>query len=176
MLRTLAFLLATRLPDYRRRLLDRFRLHDHTGEELKRKGPVAMFHWLLAEPLQLIDGGRRRDRCVLLIDALDESLRNSTSELTDLLVELAPKLPDWMALLLTSRPDFPIAASLSAVAPFRLETAAAVANVQDLRVYARGWLATPERTPTDAEALIERVVAAADRQLHVSAQAARCGG
>ncbi len=116
-LRTLAFLLATRHRDYRRRLLDRFRLHDPTGEELKNKGAAAMFHWLLAEPLQLIDGGRRRDRCVVVIDALDETLRDGVSELTDLLADLAPKLPHWIAVLLTSRPDFPIAASLSHIAP-----------------------------------------------------------
>src|SRR5207344_806126 len=143
-LRTLAFLLATRLPDYRRRLLDRFRRHDPDGQELDRKGAVAMFHWLLAEPLNLIDGGRRRDRCVLLIDALDETLRDGVSELADLLAELTPKLPAWMAVLLTSRPDFPIAASLSHVAPFRLDAENSAANAADLRVYARGWLATPD--------------------------------
>ena len=112
-LRTLAFLLATRHRDYRRRLLDRFRLHDPDGRELANKGAASMFHWLLAEPLQLIDGGRRRDRCVVVIDALDETLRDGVSELTDLLADLAPKLPPWIAMLLTSRPDFPIAASLS---------------------------------------------------------------
>ena len=160
-LRTLAFLLATRLPDYRRRLLDRFRRHDPQGEELDRKGAAAMFHWLLAEPLHLIDGGRRRDRCVLLIDALDETLRNDTSELADLLAELAPKLPAWLALLLTSRPDFPIAASLSHIAPFRLDAEGSTANADDLRDYARQWLATPARSQAAADALIARVVGAA---------------
>ena len=92
-LRTLAFLVATRLRDFRRRLLDRFRLHDPDGRELANKGAASMFHWLLAEPLQLIDGGRRRDRCVVVIDALDETLRDGVSELTDLLADLAPKLP-----------------------------------------------------------------------------------
>jgi tetratricopeptide (TPR) repeat protein len=161
-LRTLAFLLATRLPDYRRRLLDRFRRHDPKGEELDRKGAAAMFHWLLAEPLQqLIDGGRRRDRCVLLIDALDETLRNDTSELADLLAELAPKLPAWLALLLTSRPEFPIAASLSHIPPFRLDAEGSTENADDLRDYARQWLATPARTQAAADALIARVVGAA---------------
>ena len=161
-LRTLAFLLATRLPDYRRRLLDRFRRHDPKGEELDRKGAAAMFHWLLAEPLQqLIDGGRRRDRCVLLIDALDETLRNDTSELADLLAELAPKLPAWLALLLTSRPEFPIAASLSHIPPFRLDAECSTENADDLRDYARQWLATPARTQAAADALIARVVGAA---------------
>ena len=161
-LRTLAFLLATRLRDFRRRLLDRFRLHDPDGRELANKGAAAMFHWLLAEPLQLIDGGRRRDRCVVVIDALDETLRDGVSELTDLLAELAPKLPPWIALLLTSRPDFPIAASLSHIAPLRLDAERSADNANDLHVYARGWLATPERAPADADALIARVVAAAD--------------
>ena len=160
-LRTLAFLLATRLPDYRRRLLDRFRRHDPDGHELDRKGAAAMAHWLLAEPLALIDGGRRRDRCVLLIDALDETLCDNVSELADLLAELAPKLPAWLALLLTSRPDFPVAASLSHIAPFRLDAEGSAANTSDLLDYARRWLATPERTPAAADALIARVVAAA---------------
>ena len=160
-LRTLAFLLATRLPDYRRRLLDRFRRHDPDGHELDRKGAAAMAHWLLAEPLALIDGGRRRDRCVLLVDALDETQRNGVSELADLLAELAPRLPAWLALLLTSRPDFPVAASLSHIAPFRLDAAGSADNAGDLRDYASGWLATPERTPAEADALVGRVIAAA---------------
>ncbi|HUD59697.1 MAG TPA: TIR domain-containing protein, partial [Acetobacteraceae bacterium] len=161
-LRTLAFLIAARLPDYRRRLLDKLHTQDADGAELARKGAVAMFNWLLAEPLALIDGGRRHDRFILVIDALDETLRDGISELADLLAEHAPKLPQWMAVVVTSRPDFPIAASLSHIAPLRLDAEGSAANADDLRIYAHDWLATPDRSATEATALIERVVAAAD--------------
>jgi hypothetical protein len=64
-LRTLAFLLATRLPDHRRRLLDRFRLHDPNGHELDHRGAAAIFHFLLIEPLILI--GQRWAKAPLLL-------------------------------------------------------------------------------------------------------------
>ncbi len=175
-LRTLGFLIAARLPDYRRRLLDKLRMHDPDGSELARKGAAAMFNWLLAEPLFLIDGGRRGDRYVLVIDALDETLRDGVSELADLLAELAPKLPAWMAVVVTSRPEFPIAASFSHVAPLRLDAEGSAANAGDLRDFARqlaGDAGTASRGGRGAGGSRR---CCRLRQLHVFAQAARCGG
>ena len=58
MIRTLAFQLAARLPDYRHALLRMLRAHDPDGQETAGKSAPALFGFLLAEPL------RGRLRCV----------------------------------------------------------------------------------------------------------------
>jgi tetratricopeptide (TPR) repeat protein len=158
-LRTLAFLIGTRLPDYRRAILDKLRIHDPAATELLAKGPVPLFNWLLAEPLHyLIDGGRRNDRYIIIIDALDETLDGDHSELADLLAEGAKRLPDWIALLLTSRPEPVLQRILSGLDPTQID---AKSNDGDLRDYAKRWLATPERPATEVDGLVKRVVTAA---------------
>src|SRR5262249_24408512 len=103
-IRTLAFQVATRLPDYRRLLLDGLRRRDPDGTETLRLGNSSeLFYQLLAQPLhRCIDGGRQRDRVLVVIDGLDETIRNGRSELTEVLAEQASKLPKWIALLVTS--------------------------------------------------------------------------
>ena len=55
-IRTLAFLIATRLPGYRHALLSMLRAHDPDGAETADKSAPALFSFLLAEPLGGIDG------------------------------------------------------------------------------------------------------------------------
>jgi TIR domain len=183
-LRTLAFLIATRVPDYRARLLHR--LHqldpgDDTRPDLKTpnldaKSPTALFHFLLAEPLfSLIDGGRRDDRFLLVIDGLDETLRDGRSELVELLAEAAPRLRDWMAVLLTSRPEAPVWRQLGHLPPHPI-VAMGMENQDDARVYARGWLGTLGRPPDATAALVERVVGASRGNfLYLRQQGQKCG-
>ena len=161
-LRTLAFQLATRLHDYRRLLLDRLRLHDPDGAELARKSPADLLDWLLIQPLHSgIDGGRSRDRLVVVIDALDETVRDGRCVLAELLADAAPRLPEWIALLVTSRPDSPIARQL---AGFRQQPidAASEENQADLEVYARGWLGASGRPDAEVERLVRRIAAASE--------------
>lgn len=96
--RTLAFQIATRLPDYRKLLLT---LPEIT--ELDRKNPAELFDYLLADPLRhAIDGGR--ERYLIVIDALDEAGGNGRNELVEMLVRNARRLPDWIGIVVTSRP------------------------------------------------------------------------
>src|SRR6185312_7263665 len=88
-LRSLAFQLGCRIPDYRGHLLDRFARRAHLPAhaplaelaalppaELERlkatlapMPPDELFHWLLAEPLShCIDGGRGEDRYLVVLD------------------------------------------------------------------------------------------------------------
>ena len=102
-LRTIAFQIASRLPDYRRLILERLRGHDPDGSGLGHKGAPALFDWLLAEPLRLsIDGGRSEDRFLVVIDGLDETVVDGRSEIAEVLGASARKLPDWMAMVVTS--------------------------------------------------------------------------
>ena len=173
--RTIGFQLARRADDYRGHLLNRLaRLHDanvalatpddliraiagNLGEidaRLRRMQPETLFDWLLAEPLHLcIDGGRRHDRYLVLLDGLDETLRDGECPLADLLMQRARLLPEWLAIAASSRDEPPIRGIFDVLEPLRLD---ADGHTADLRVYAQGWLGA------DQPALIERVVAASE--------------
>jgi tetratricopeptide (TPR) repeat protein len=159
-LRTLAFQIATRLPDYRRLLLDRLLRQDPDGTELARKSPAALFDWLLAEPLRYgIDGGRTEDRYIVVIDALDETIRDGRSELAEILAESIPKLPAWISLLVTSRPELPILRQFAGFQPQTID-AGSSENLDDLRRFTRDWLAARPKGPGEMDPLVEQVVAA----------------
>jgi tetratricopeptide (TPR) repeat protein len=154
-IRTLAFQMATRLPDYRRLILEKLRTQDPTGNELANKSPTGMFNYLIIEPLRLtVDGGRSTHRYLIVIDALDETVRDGRSELTEVLAAEAAKLPAWIAMLVTSRPEEPILRQFAGLQPVTIKAESAE-NIDDLRVYARAWLGA------DA-ASVERVVAASE--------------
>ena len=161
-LRTLAFQIATRLPDYRRLLLDRLKSQDPDGEEVKRKGPAALFSWLLIEPLHRpIDGGRSEDRFLIVIDGLDETVRDGRSELTEILRADAGKLPAWTAIVVTSRPEKPIKRQFAGLQPVQIEADFAE-NREDVRTYVREWLTTQNLPMEQAEPLLGRIVAASE--------------
>jgi tetratricopeptide (TPR) repeat protein len=152
-LRTLAFQIAVRVADYRQLLLTRLRTHDPDRQETGRRNAADLFDWLLAVPLRLcVDGGRRHDRYVIVIDALDETIRDGRSELAEVLALQAPKLPEWIALVVTSRPEAPIVQVFAGLRPHWID-AESPENVADLRAYAQGWLG--------ADGPIDRVVTAA---------------
>src|ERR1035438_9376848 len=82
-IRTLAFQIATRLPDYRKLLLT---LPIMT--ELDRKNSAELFDGLLTNPLKLsITGGR--ERYLIVIDALDEAGGDGRNELVEVLARYA---------------------------------------------------------------------------------------
>jgi tetratricopeptide (TPR) repeat protein len=161
-LRTLAFQIATRLPDYRRLLLDRLKSQDPGGEEVKRKNPAGLFSWLLIEPLhRAIDGGRGQNRFLVVIDGLDETVRGGRSELTEILRADAQKLPGWIAIVVTSRPEEPIKRQFAGLQPVQIEAESAE-NLDDVRAYLRAWLATQNLPAEKAEALLGRIAAASE--------------
>jgi tetratricopeptide (TPR) repeat protein len=161
-LRTLAFQVATRLADYRALLLHRLRRDDPDGAELARKTASELFDWLLVQPLgQGIDGGRRGDRYVLVIDALDETIQGGTSELASVLGAEAHRLPEWIAVLVSGRPEASILTAFAGAPQFRIDREGGEENRADLRSYTLSWLAEGSSDPARL-GLVERVVAAAD--------------
>lgn len=157
-IRTLAFQLATRLPDYRKLLLTLPEI-----AELDRKQTAAeLFDYLLANPLKLsITGGR--ERLLIVIDALDEAGSASAqggdgrNELVEMLARHAPSLPDWIGLVVTSRPESDVRAPLQGLNPFVLDTATE-ANLTDLREYLRQELAPQLQHRPDADRLVEQIL------------------
>ena len=127
-IRSLAFQIAARLPDYRKYLL--------TLPEIKNieaKNPAELFDYILANPLQnVIDGGR--DRYLIIIDALDEASESGFNPLAEMLSKNVQRLPDWIGLVVTSRPEKEITVPLQGMEPFTLDTEAAD-NLNDIREY-----------------------------------------
>ena len=161
-LRTLAFQLATRLPDYRRLLLDA--LKREPTDAVASKGPADLFRWLLVEPLRrVIDGGRRENRFVVVVDGLDETFDdNRRSDLAEVIAAQARDLPDWIALVVTSRPEDPIKQLFAEFHPVQID-AESVENMVDVRDYIRKRLPdVPGMTTARAGTLVEPIVAASE--------------
>lgn len=161
-LATLAFQMATRLPDYRRLLLDKFVTEDPEGKRFATRNVFDLFDWLLAEPLRLaIAGGRDKDRYVIVIDALDETIRDGRSSLAEALAASAHKLPPWLGMVVTSRPEPAILRQLAGFKPHVI-SAESADNIGDLRTYAARWLIDESLGHGDLEARVSRLLEAAD--------------
>lgn len=148
---SLAFQLATRLPDYRKLLLT---LPEIT--KLDSKDAAELFDYLLANPLRTaINGGR--ERYLIVIDALDEAGEAGRNPLVELLARNAQSLPDWLGLVVTSRPEFDVKTPLQALNPFQLDTQAE-SNRTDIRDYLRRELAVPLQNRPDADRIVEQIL------------------
>ena len=150
-IRTLAFQIATRLPDYRKLLLTLPEI-----AELDRKDAAELFDYLLSNPLRsVIHGGR--ERYLIVIDALDEAGEAGRNPLVEMLARNAQRLPDWLGLVVTSRPEFDVKTPLQALNPFPLDTQSE-SNRTDIRDYLRRELATPLQNRPDADRLVEKIL------------------
>jgi WD40 repeat protein len=159
-LRTVAFQMATQLGEYRELLLKRAQ----DGLDLNSLSPAELFHELLANPLSfVIEGGRSAsDRHLIVIDALDETLdTRGRSELVSLLAGEFDKLPPWLGLVVTSRPEAPIQRQFARHGVLLL-SAADPRNLADLRNYAAQWLQRLPIAAADQHATLESVLTAAD--------------
>jgi hypothetical protein len=149
--RSLAFQLATRLPDYRKLLLTLPEI-----AELDRKDAAELFDYLLANPLRsVLNGGR--ERYLIVINALDDAAENGQNQLVELLARDAQRLPDWLGLVVTSRPEFDVKTALQALNPFPLDTQS-VSNRADIRDCLRRELATQFQNRTDADRLVDQIL------------------
>lgn len=96
---SLAYQLATQLPDYQERLLPILA----AGEDRDERNTHALFDRLLVAPFQGRYPSPERP-VVLLIDAIDEVTRQGRNELAEFLAANFRKLPSWFRLFVTSRP------------------------------------------------------------------------
>lgn len=138
---SLAYYLSTQLPEYQRILMDRVEI-----EPLANKDVSALFHYLLVEPLHLIDPPKAK--MILVIDALDEAIRNGRNDLVTVIARDFDKLPPWLGLFITSRPDQEIARKFSRFNPYEIESTDS-RNLEDIRHYLYQW--TEKNVFTDAQ-------------------------
>lgn len=149
--RSLAFQLATRLPDYRKLLLILPEI-----AELDRKDPAELFDYLLANPLRSVIGGGR-GRQLIVIDALDEAGDDGRNQLVEMLARHATRLPDWFGLVVTSRPESAVQTPLQGLNPFVLDTRTE-ANRADLRDYLQQELAPQLHDRPDTDHLLGQIL------------------
>ena len=148
---SIAFQLATRLPDYRKLLLTLPEI-----KELDRKDASELFDYLLANPIKsVINGGRERH--LIVIDALDEAGESGRNPLVEMLARNAHHLPDWLGIVVTSRPEFDVKTPFQALNPFPLDTKSE-SNPADIRDYMESKLALQLQNRPNTEKLIAQIL------------------
>ncbi len=156
-IRSLAFQLATRLPDYRRLLLTLPEINELDNSDLKRqKNASELFNYLLINPLKLVIGGGH-ERYLIVIDALDEAGEAGRNPLVEMLARNAERLPDWIGLVVTSRPEYDVKTPLQALNPISIDTQSE-SNRADIRDYLRNELASSLQNRPDADGLVEQIL------------------
>lgn len=101
MIRTMAFRIATKLPDYRSLLIT---LLNETGNNINEMGAEELFECLLSYPLNnLIDGERKTS--LIIVDGLDEADNKGKNLLAEVFSLSVQRLPRWIKFIFTSRSE-----------------------------------------------------------------------
>ena len=135
-IRTLAYQLASRLPDYRIKLL---RGQQVDAETVQKKTADDLFAYLITEPLNRSEKIAEATRLALVIDALDEVGRQVAGKmanpLADLLYKHADQLPPWLGVIVTSRPEAYLQQQLGAKFSPMIMEGGTQNNIQDIKDY-----------------------------------------
>ncbi|MDH3508291.1 MAG: tetratricopeptide repeat protein [Gammaproteobacteria bacterium] len=99
-LTTIAYQLATHLPEYARRLV---RITNLEAE--LEKGAPEIFDNLLLAPLSTQEFPVPDRRVLVVIDGLDEATVNGKNELAQIIARRVPQLPSWIRFIVTSREE-----------------------------------------------------------------------
>ena len=135
-IRTLAYQLASRLPDYRIKLL---RGQQVDQETVQNKTADDLFTYLISEPLNRSDKIAESQRLALIVDALDEAGRvvngKMVNPLADLLYKHVDQLPPWLGIILTSRPEAYLQQQLGTKFSPMIMEGGTQNNLQDIKDY-----------------------------------------
>jgi len=129
---SLAAQIAAHLPEYDKRVSA---LDTNELKETLKGGARTIFDNLFVTPL----GGNFPSSShtqLVIIDGLDEASRGQDNELASLLGEIWVGLPDWLRLVVTSRPEMDVSTYLGSLHPFILN-AISPENLQDIRAFLR---------------------------------------
>lgn len=125
---TIAYQLSTQLPGYRERLLQM-----NIKEPIENYNDVALFERLIVQPLcQLAE--KPAGIVVILIDGLDEATQNGFNSIAQFIAAEFDKLPEWIRIIVTSRPDPEVTVPLQSFDPWVLHSESAE-NQQDITEY-----------------------------------------
>lgn len=146
---SIVYQLSTQLPDYEARLA-RMDL-----EVLTKDDATTMFDNLLVQPFSKLNTPDRA--IVILIDALDEATTDGYNQLAAFVANEFSKTPDWLRLIITSRPENAVTSPLHGLNPFVLNTETED-NREDIRNYIRRELETQFQKRIDAKSIVEQVL------------------
>ena len=108
---TLASQLCEKVPEFRRKLEESLRRKFH------RNSLSDAFAVLLYEPLHALDG---KEPIIIVVDGLDMINNDSKGEFLDLISDKFPKLPSWIKIFLTSRPELQVRKKLRRFSPLEI--------------------------------------------------------
>jgi len=101
LVRTMAFKLATKLPDYRSLLMHQLNEDNLYFEDLKAE---ELFEYLIGYPFShLVDGNRETG--IIVVDGLDEAEDNGTNPLAEMFSRCIERMPKWIKFIFTSRQE-----------------------------------------------------------------------
>ncbi len=123
---SLAYQLSTQLPDFEERL--KYMKLDNISD-LNAK---TLFDNIIVQPLSGIPKPERT--VVMLIDALDEATIDGKNDLVTFITSEFERTPEWLKLIVTSRPDPEIMGPMQSYTPFTLD-ASDLRNMPDIRAY-----------------------------------------
>ncbi|KAJ8601915.1 hypothetical protein CTAYLR_008101 [Chrysophaeum taylorii] len=140
---SLAYRIAQVLPAYRKNVEEVLR-----AGSCDRNDIAQLVDCMLLEPLASIELPNK-GRLLIVIDALDEAEHATKNDLLDLIAREFPKLPPWVAVLVTSRPELTVKTRLATLRPKFLDSEEnAEECAVDVRRFLRAILAPvvePER-------------------------------
>ena len=131
-IQSLASIMCDNVTGFRANLDDKLQ-RNHSQETLSDA-----FRVLLNDPLHALE---ERKPMLLVIDALDESETGGKSELLQLISEEFPNLPNWMKILITSRPELQVQEELNHLNPVCI-TPDNTNNKEDLFRYLQHFLSS----------------------------------
>jgi hypothetical protein len=125
---SIAYQISSQLPGYQERL-NSLDLEQIVSDDNVR----TLFDNLIVQPLSgnFPNPGRM---IVILIDALDEATEKPKNELASFIASEFDKTPEWIRLIITSRPEPEVTHPLQALTPYILD-ASTPENENDLRTY-----------------------------------------
>jgi WD40 repeat protein len=112
------------------------KLDDQLQRRHSSKTILDAFRVLLNGPLFAME---EREPMLLVIDALDESAVEGKNEFLELISEKFPNLPQWIKILITSRPELPVKEKLHHLNPVEI-TPHDTKNEDDIQKYLRNFL------------------------------------
>ena len=124
---SIAFQLSKQLPDYFELLA-----RADVSTELNRCNDSALFDVLISAPLMACQS--RISPVVIVFDALDESVNEGFSVFAQFLSSIVRKLPEWIRIIITSRPENAVLLPFQAYRPHILEPRTEENN-NDVQVY-----------------------------------------
>ncbi len=150
---SLAYHLSTQIDEYRQQLLSLTDL-----DKLLDKSASRLFEYIFIEPLMKMHAPS--EYVIIVIDALDEATKNMKNELINLIVSDFHKTPQWLRLVITSRPEQDITRRLKHLNPVVIVNDSKE-NMEDVRGYLHLNLQPflSDYSPKKQSGIIEKVLA-----------------